>query len=236
MTRRKKTWNRRYNINITGKEQIEKTEAIWKNHKNSKALKDYLKNFQNKKINKINKLFPISKDFSAIQVTDIKKVNVKDNFVYDFSVPVHQNFIAGNGGFLLHNTDGAHITTLMLTFFFRHMPELIEKGYVYIAQPPLYKVKKGKSERYAYSDEEKNKIVAEFGEEAGIQRYKGLGEMNPNQLWETTMDPKNRVLLQVTIEDAVEADEIFTLLMGDQVEPRRDFIQEHAQEVVNLDI
>ncbi|MBW2991810.1 DNA topoisomerase IV subunit B, partial [Candidatus Woesearchaeota archaeon] len=134
------------------------------------------------------------------------------------------------------DVDGAHIRTLLLTFLYRHMPQIIEKGYVYIAQPPLYKVKKGKSERYAYSDEEKDNIVKEFGEETGIQRYKGLGEMNPEQLWETTMDPKNRVLLQVTVEDAVKADETFTLLMGDQVEPRRDFIQEHAKEVVNLDI
>jgi len=134
------------------------------------------------------------------------------------------------------DVDGAHIRTLMLTFIFRHTPQLIEKGYVYIAQPPLYKIKKGKSERYAYSDEEKDRIVKELGEEVSLQRYKGLGEMNPDQLWETTMDPKNRVLLQVRVEDAVEADKIFTLLMGDEVEPRREFIQEHAKEVINLDI
>jgi DNA gyrase subunit B len=134
------------------------------------------------------------------------------------------------------DVDGAHIRTLMLTFFFRHMPQLIEKGYIYIAQPPLYKIKKGKTEKYAYSDTEKDSIVKELGDEAGIQRYKGLGEMNPDQLWETTMEPKNRILLQVSVEDAVEADRIFTLLMGDEVEPRREFIEENAKNVMNLDI
>jgi DNA gyrase subunit B len=134
------------------------------------------------------------------------------------------------------DVDGAHIRTLMLTFFFRYMPQLIEKGYIYIAQPPLYKIKKGKTEKYAYSDAEKDGIVSELGDEVGIQRYKGLGEMNPDQLWDTTMDPKNRILLQVSVEDAVEADRIFTLLMGDEVEPRREFIQEHAKDVINLDI
>jgi DNA gyrase subunit B len=134
------------------------------------------------------------------------------------------------------DVDGAHIRTLMLTFFFRHMPQLIEKGYVYIAQPPLYKIKKGKTERYAFSDAEKDSIVKEFGDEAGLQRYKGLGEMNPEQLWETTMDPKNRILLQVSVEDAVEADRVFTLLMGDEVEPRREFIEQNAKNVINLDI
>jgi DNA gyrase subunit B len=134
------------------------------------------------------------------------------------------------------DVDGAHIRTLMLTFFFRHMPQLIEKGYVYIAQPPLYKIKKGKTEKYAYSDPEKDSIVKELGDEVGLQRYKGLGEMNPDQLWETTMDPKNRILLQVSVEDAVEADRIFTLLMGDEVEPRREFIEQNAKNVINLDI
>lgn len=135
------------------------------------------------------------------------------------------------------DVDGAHIRTLLLTFLYRHMPQLIEKGYVYIAQPPLYKVKKGKTERYAYSDEEKDKIVQELGAEGiTLQRYKGLGEMNPTQLWDTTMDPKTRIVLQVSVEDVVEADNVFTLLMGDQVEPRREFIQQHAKEVVNLDI
>lgn len=136
------------------------------------------------------------------------------------------------------DTDGNHITTLLLTFFYRYMRELIEAGYLYIAMPPLYLIKKGKSKRYAYNDDEKNSIVKEFGQgkEIGIQRYKGLGEMNPEQLWLTTMDPKNRTMKKVTIEDAVEADEVFSLLMGEQVAPRREFIQEHAKEVKELDV
>lgn len=136
------------------------------------------------------------------------------------------------------DVDGAHIRTLLLTFFFRYMKPLVELGHIYAAQPPLYKVKKGKAEHYAYSDKELNKILDEIGREtrADIQRYKGLGEMNPEQLWETTMNPEDRTLLQVTIEDAAAADEIFTTLMGDKVEPRREFIEQNAKYVTNLDI
>jgi DNA gyrase subunit B len=135
------------------------------------------------------------------------------------------------------DVDGSHIRTLLLTFFFRYLRPVIEAGYIYIAQPPLYKVKKGKSETYVYNDEKLKILLNELGKDAvNIQRYKGLGEMNPLQLWDTTMDPKHRTLLQVTIEDAVEADKTFTILMGDQVEARRDFIKEHAKEVVNLDV
>ncbi len=134
------------------------------------------------------------------------------------------------------DVDGAHIRTLLLTFFFRYMRELIEAGYVFIAQPPLYKLSKGKTVRYAYSDREKDYMVEDIGGRVGIQRYKGLGEMNAHQLWETTMDPATRTLLRVTIEDAMRADELFTLLMGEKVAPRRAFIQEHATEVKNLDI
>ncbi len=133
--------------------------------------------------------------------------------------------------------DGAHIRTLLLTFFYRYMQPLIEAGYIYIAQPPLYKVRKNKKEYYVYNDEKLAKLMQEIGKEgSSLQRYKGLGEMNPKQLWKTTMDPERRRLLRVTLEDAVEADKIFTILMGDEVAPRREFIQEHAKEVVNLDI
>ncbi len=134
------------------------------------------------------------------------------------------------------DVDGAHIRTLLLTFFFRYMKELIDAGYIYIAQPPLYKIKKGKRSEYVFSDEEKDQLIAEMEKGYEIQRYKGLGEMNPEQLWETTMHPEQRIILKVTSEDAIAADEMFTILMGEKVEPRRDFIQTHASSVKVLDI
>ncbi|MBU1020794.1 MAG: DNA topoisomerase (ATP-hydrolyzing) subunit B, partial [Firmicutes bacterium] len=134
------------------------------------------------------------------------------------------------------DVDGAHIRTLLLTFLFRHLKPLIENGFVYIAQPPLYKVQSGKQIKYAYIEEELQGIIAEFGSRVTLQRYKGLGEMNPDQLWETTMDPQTRTLLKVTLEDAIEANEVFSMLMGDEVAPRREFIQDNAIYVQNLDI
>jgi len=131
------------------------------------------------------------------------------------------------------DVDGSHIRTLILTFFFRYMRGLIENGFVYIAQPPLYLVKKGKTERYCWNEEERNAIVKELGEgkedSVGVQRYKGLGEMNPEQLWTTTMDPSKRTLKQVSIESAAEADHLFSMLMGDEVAPRREFIEKNAK-------
>jgi DNA gyrase subunit B len=142
------------------------------------------------------------------------------------------------------DVDGAHIRTLLLTFFFRQMPELIEAGFIYIAQPPLYRVQKGKQEHYAYTEKEKDEHVKRLGggKDGGdgkgirLQRYKGLGEMNPDQLWKTTMDPETRTILRVQIEDAAIASNLFDRLMGDEVEPRREFIEKNAKYVKNLDV
>jgi DNA gyrase subunit B len=139
------------------------------------------------------------------------------------------------------DVDGAHIRTLLLTFFFRQMQQLIEAGYIYIAQPPLYRVARGKEEHYAYAEEERDEIAKRLAGPDGrgnvnIQRYKGLGEMNPDQLWKTTMDPARRTVLRVTMEDAVKASQLFDELMGDEVEPRRLFIERNAKYATNLDI
>ena len=134
------------------------------------------------------------------------------------------------------DVDGAHITTLLLTFFFRYMPELIEQGHIYLAQPPLFKVTKNKRSEYAYSDEQRDEIIAQMGGDCDIQRYKGLGEMDPEQLWETTMDPEFRTMLRITIDDAQIASENFSILMGEEVEPRRLFIEQNAKFVKNLDV
>ena len=136
------------------------------------------------------------------------------------------------------DVDGAHIRTLLLTFFFRYMKPLIEEGHVYIAQPPLYKISKGKTDKYAYTDAELQEILETMsdGRAPTVQRYKGLGEMDPEQLWETTMNPETRIMLRVDLDDAQQADETFTILMGDKVEPRRRFIEERGTSVINLDI
>ena len=133
------------------------------------------------------------------------------------------------------DVDGAHIRILLLTFFYRYMRQIIEDGHVYIAQPPLYKVQKGNAVKYAYTEEMMTKVRAEMGDRLAIQRYKGLGEMNPEQLWETTMDPANRTLIRVSLDDAELADQYFNIFMGDEVEPRKDFIIENAN-FAELDI
>jgi DNA gyrase subunit B len=137
------------------------------------------------------------------------------------------------------DVDGSHIRTLLLTFFFRYMRELLERGHVYIAMPPLYKIEANKQTQYAYDDAEKDVILKKLGkseDEVTIQRYKGLGEMNPEQLWETTMNPEKRTLMSVKLEDGVEAEQIFTTLMGENVEPRKKFIEDNALSVTNLDV
>jgi DNA gyrase subunit B len=190
----------------------------------------------------INRRFEaIGGDLIAVPIRRIERVEASDGWVYDFSVAEDENFIAGMGGIAAHNTDadvdGSHIRTLLLTFLYRYMKDLIDVGYVYIAQPPLYRIAKGKQETYVHTDEEKDAAVKAFGDgNVTIQRFKGLGEMNPEELWRTTMNPETRTLLHVTMEDAVEADRLFTVLMGDEVEPRRQFIESNAKYVRNLDV
>jgi len=388
-------------VSVSTKEQILAIQEIWQHHKHAWKLEEWASSSQARG-NWGRKVTPVSDDFVTLEVKSVRKVSCNDEYVYDFSVPGNQNFIAGEGGMVLHNSDGSHIRTLLLTLFFRQMQQLIEKGHVYIAQPPLYKVKRGKREEYIETEQQMNDflfdlgtegltlvrrkdkknfkdkqlkellgLVLEFDRLAGaierrgvklskymgfrqkktkklpifmveveeetqflyddqelakaikklekdlkkdaeidikteyvtefyeardmdkivarvekmgfkiedffepdsgskkkpfkmiseddikeldtlkecldyvreiakkglhIQRYKGLGEMNPSQLWETTMDPATRTLLKVALEHAAEADEMFTVLMGDQVEPRREFIERHALEVKNLDI
>ena len=155
---------------------------------------------------------------------------IKDDFDYS-KLRYHKIIIMTDA-----DVDGAHIRTLLLTFFYRYMFELVAKGHIYVVQPPLYRIQKGKEIYYVYSDEEKNKLLEELGKNVIIQRFKGLGEMNPQQLWETTMNPETRKIVQITVEDAVEADRLFSILMGEHVEPRKEFILSHAREVRNLDV
>lgn len=226
-----------YDLSVSTVEYLLETKNVWLNHKDSLKLEEYLKKVNYKKL--IGKyLQSIPQDFIGLKVRSIEKVKNPDNFVYDFSVCGDQNFVAGLGGTLLHNSDGNHIKTLLLTLFYRYFKPLIEKGYIYLAQPPLYKIQVGKKIDYAYTEEQKKKIVKSLGKTTNIsiQRYKGLGEMNAGELWETTMDPEQRILLQVNIESAREADKIFDILMGKEVLPRKKFIQSYAKKVKNLDV
>jgi DNA gyrase subunit B len=193
-------------------------------------LKGKILNTERARIDKI-----LSNDEIRAMITAIG-AGIRDDF--DLSKTRYHKIIVMTDA----DVDGAHIRTLLLTFFFRQMPELIEAGYIYIAQPPLYQIRKGKKEMYAYTESEREEVLKRMGAEGGdtkgfnIQRYKGLGEMNPDQLWKTTMDPDSRTLMQVQIEDGAIASQLFDQLMGDEVEPRRQFIEKNARFVKNLDI
>jgi len=187
-------------------------------------LKGKILNVEKARINKIMTSQEIITIITALGTSIAEEFNIK-------KARYHKIIIMTDA-----DVDGNHIATLLLTFFFRYMTPLIEAGYIYLAQPPLYLIKKGKKKFYALTEKEKEKLLKKLGPGINLQRYKGLGEMNPDQLWETTMNPKKRILKQVTIEDAVEADQMFTILMGEEVEPRRRFIEKNAKKVVNLDV
>jgi DNA gyrase subunit B len=225
-------------ITICGKEQVERCRPIWGRHANASKLEAHLARPFYKHMAHVS----ISDDLIGLPVIASEEITPAGSYVYDFSVQDDENFVCGVGGLCAHNTDadvdGSHIRTLLLTFFFRHMEWLINEGHLFIAQPPLYRIQVGKQRTYVYSDQERDEFLASLGpnKNASVSRYKGLGEMDPEELWETTMNPASRTILQVTIDDAMKADETFSMLMGDDVAPRRRFIESHARNVKNLDV
>jgi DNA gyrase subunit B len=225
-----------YTITICGKEQLAYCRSIWENHPNADQVATRIA----KLTRKSQAYVAISDDLMGLKVISNDEIELVGDYVYDFSVQDDENFVCGVGGLCAHNTDadvdGAHIRTLILTFFFRYQRELVDQGYIYIACPPLYKLERGRNHQYCYSDRELQQCIAELPDNANytIQRFKGLGEMMPQQLWDTTMNPETRAMKRVEIDDAAEADRIFTVLMGDRVAPRREFIETHAPNL-NLD-
>jgi len=234
------TNNDRHVISVTTRADLERLRDVWEPHRDSAGLGRQVETGGD---NPKNRSFdPISEDLVALEVRSVEPTEPTGEYVYDFSVEGDENFIAGVGGVACHNTDadvdGAHIRTLLLTFIYRHMPQLVEEGYVYAAQPPLYRIRYGGETYDAMTEAERERIVEEVcgGSPSQVQRFKGLGEMNPEQLWETTMNPERRILKRMTIEDAAQADRMFSVLMGDAVGPRKRFIQEHSEDAEWVDI
>ncbi|MEB3308993.1 MAG: ATP-binding protein [Snowella sp.] len=229
-----------FTVTICGKTQIEQCRNIWQRHHRAELLVNHLASATRKS----QDFVPISEDLMGLKVISNREIELVGDYVYDFSVEDDENFVCGVGGVMAHNTDadvdGAHIRTLLLTFFYRYQRDLVDQGYIYIACPPLYKLERGKNHYYCYSDRELQQKISEFPANASytIQRFKGLGEMMPQQLWDTTMNPETRSMKRVEIDDAAEADRIFTVLMGDRVAPRREFIETYGSklDLTDLDI
>ena len=229
-----------HTVTVSAREDLERLSDVWETHPDGDRIADRVDEGRDNSGTRAYR--DLSEDLVAVPVRSVEPTSPSSEYVYDFSVETDENFVAGMGGLCAHNTDadvdGAHIRTLLLTFFYRHMRPLLEAGYVYAAQPPLYRVRYNGNTYDAMSDEERDRIVAEKcnGNPTQVQRFKGLGEMNPQQLWDTTMDPNERILKQITIKDAAAADKMFSVLMGDAVEPRKQFIKDHAPEAEWVDI
>jgi len=229
-----------HSISVCGRSDLETLAEVWEEHPDADRLGEKVESGYD---NTATRSFrAISDDLVALEVRSVHRVAPSGQYVYDFSVEDDENFVAGVGGLCAHNTDadvdGAHIRTLLLTFFYRHLRPLLEQGYIYAAKPPLYRVRYRGETYDVMTETERNEVIAENcnGSPDQVQRFKGLGEMNPEQLWETTMNPENRVLKQITIDDAASADRMFSILMGDAVEPRKEFIKEHSPEADWVDI
>jgi len=230
----------RHTVSVCSRSDLARLRDVWKHHPDGDTLRAKVQDgYDNDGTKRYRE---ISDDLVALDVRSVTEVEPSTEYVYDFSVEDDENFIAGMGGICAHNTDadidGAHIRTLLLTFFYRHMKPLLERGHVYATRPPLYRIRYRGETYDAMTDEERDRIIAEKcnGKPDQVQRFKGLGEMNPTQLWETTMNPETRHLKQITVEDAAAADRMFSVLMGDAVEPRKEFIKEHAPEAEWVDI
>jgi DNA gyrase subunit B len=229
-----------HTVSVSAREDLDRLRDVWQSHSKADQLREKVETGDDNR--GARRYESISDDLIALEVRTVEQVEPTGEYVYDFSVKDDENFVAGVGGLCAHNTDadvdGAHIRTLLLTFFYRHMRPLLEGGHVYATKPPLYRVRCGGETYDAMTEEERDRLIEEEcgGSAAQVQRFKGLGEMNPEQLWETTMNPETRHLKQITVEDAAAADKMFSVLMGDAVEPRKEFIKEHAPEAEWVDI